>query len=341
MIEFKNIIKIQSGLISKVNPLFKSKISDFLGIGTFTRDDQKETFTVHSGYVEKNFNMQQCVLIIGKDNSKLKENSEYGAYLRIVGSRSGIKEYVKENIENEIATHYKIIYYDNYIQTYLSYDNMETWVAIGGGQNVKETNTFGFFVNGNSELIINDFKIFSSPYIKFLNIPNDYLIKVFDKENNLINKKQSIFGQVEIYLHKPVYGGYFVIYDREETEIYRSETMDIYLGDVFDDSQYELEVYYLNELLDRYTTTKLINPNLSILYVKNVSSSNYTNINVNITPNLNNIDNIQLSLNNQDFSDSVQIPQLNSQEIVEIFVKVNKNLTPSNFGTKFFDIQFS
>ena len=342
MVQFKNIVKIKSGLVEKVNPLLKSKLSDFLGTGVFTRDKDTNIFTVHNGYIEKNFNMKQFILVIGKENKELEENSKYGTYVRIGGSRSGLVEYYDEETKDKkTSTHYKIIYYDNYIQTYLSYDNMETWIATGGGQNKKVTDTFGFFVEGNNDLIINDFKIFDSPYVQFLNIPNDYLIKIYDNNNKLIIKKKSSYGKVEMYLHKPIYDGYFIIYDRNETEKYRSEKLDINLGDIFDDSEYELEVYYLNELLDRYTTTKLVNPKLSILYVKNKSSHNYTNINIQAIPNVTNIDNIELSLDNISFNNKIQIPILNSQDTIEIFVKVNKDLQSSNFGLKFFDIIFS
>ena len=340
--EFKKIVKIKSGLIEKVNPLLKSKLSDFLGTGAFIRDEKMKIFTITNGYIEKNFNTQQFVLVISKDNEPLKENSQYGAYVRIGGSRSGLYEFYSEDTKNEkSATHLKIIYYDNYIQTYISYDNMENWIATGGGQNIKQTNTFGFYVEGINDLIITDFKVYDSPYVKFLNIPDNYLIKIYDNNGKLVNKKQSTYGIVDIYLHKPVYNGYFIIYDKQETEIYRSENLDIELGDVFDDSEYELEVYYLNELLDRYTTTKIVNHNNTILYVKNISKHNYKNINVRTIPNVNNIDNIQISLDNINFSDTLQIKNLNSQETIELYVKINKNIKPSNFGTKFFDIEFS
>lgn len=337
-IKFKNIVKIHCGLIENDNPLLFSKISDFSG-GTYVRNEV--SFIVYDGYCERNFKNKEFVIIIEKEPNILKDADEYGIYTRKSGRRSGLIECVENKSGNQkTATHWKFIYYDGFIQTYLSYDNMNEWIAAGGGQNIEQTDVQGFYVNSKTPLILKDYKTYSNPYTKFLNIPKGYYIKIYDKDNNLKKVKQSSDGIVEIYMPSPIYQGYFTICNEKETVIYTSENLNIYLGDIFDDLQYELEVWYGKNIVERYSTIH-IDRYKEIITVKNISNKTYNNIYVNVLKNKDNIDNIELSLDDNIYSNKVIIPTLEVNQIANIYIQITSNKTTSNYGKKHFSIEFT
>lgn len=338
-IKFRNIVKITSGLIEKDNPLLFSKITDFFGSGTYVRDDT--TFTIHDGFCERNFNHEQFVLIVEKEPNILTDTDEYGLYTRISGRRSGLIECVENKVGNQkTATHWKFIYYNGFIQTYLSYDNMNEWIATGGGQNIEQTNVQGFYVSSKTPLILKNYKTYSSPYTKFLNIPQGYYLKIYDKDNNLKKTKCSLNGSVDIYMASPIEKGYFTISNEKETVIYTSEILDIDLGDVFDDLQYELEVWYGRNIIERYSTTH-IDRYKEIITIKNISNKTYNNIYINVLKNEDNIDNIELSLNDNIYLSKITIPTLEANQIVNIYIQITSNKTANNYGKKHFSIEFT
>lgn len=338
-IKFKNIVKIRSGLIEKDNPLLFSKIGDFFGSGTYVRDEK--SFTVYDGYCERNFDYNQFVVIVEKEPNVLIDTDEYGIYTRISGRRSGLIECVENKSGNQkTATHWKFIYYDGFIQTYLSYDNMNEWIATGGGQNVEQTDVQGFYVNSKTPLILKDYKTYSNPYTKFLNIPKGYCVKIYDKDNNLKKTKRSLNGFVEVYMTSPIEKGYFTISNEKETVVYTSEILSIDLGDIFDDLQYELEVWYGRNIIERYSTAH-IGRYKEIITVKNISNKTYNNIYVNVLKNEDNIDNIELSLDDNIYSNKVIIPTLEVNQIANIYIQITSNKITSNYGKKHFSIEFT
>ena len=338
-IKFKNIVKIRSGLIEKDNPLLFSKIGDFFGSGTYVRDEK--SFTVYDGYCERNFDYNQFVVIVEKEPNVLIDTDEYGIYTRISGRRSGLIECVENKSGNQkTATHWKFIYYDGFIQTYLSYDNMNEWIATGGGQNVEQTDVQGFYVNSKTPLILKDYKTYSNPYTKFLNIPKGYYVKIYDKDNNLKKTKRSLNGFVEVYMTSPIEKGYFTISNEKETVVYTSEILNIDLGDIFDDLQYELEVWYGRNIIERYSTAH-IGRYKEIITVKNISNKTYNNIYVNVLKNEDNIDNIELSLDDNIYSNKVIIPTLEVNQIANIYIQITSNKITSNYGKKHFSIEFT
>ena len=338
-IKFKNIVKIRSGLIEKDNPLLFSKIGDSFGSGTYVRDEK--SFTVYDGYCERNFDYNQFVVIVEKEPNVLIDTDEYGIYTRISGRRSGLIECVENKSGNQkTATHWKFIYYDGFIQTYLSYDNMNEWIATGGGQNVEQTDVQGFYVNSKTPLILKDYKTYSNPYTKFLNIPKGYYVKIYDKDNNLKKTKRSLNGFVEVYMTSPIEKGYFTISNEKETVVYTSEILNIDLGDIFDDLQYELEVWYGRNIIERYSTAH-IGRYKEIITVKNISNKTYNNIYVNVLKNEDNIDNIELSLDDNIYSNKVIIPTLEVNQIANIYIQITSNKITSNYGKKHFSIEFT
>lgn len=337
-IKFKNIVKIHCGLIEKDNPLLFSKISDFSG-GTYVRNE--DSFIVYDGYCERNFKNKEFVIIIEKKPNILKDADEYGIYTRKSGRRSGLIECVENQSGNQkTATHWKFIYYDGFIQTYLSYDNMNEWIAAGGGQNIEQTDVQGFYVNSNTPLILKNYNTYDNPYTKFLNIPKGFYVKLYNKNNELKKVKRSINGMVEIYMPSPIYQGYFTICNEKETVIYQSENLDIHLGDIFDDLQYQLEVWYGKNIIERYSTTH-IDRYKEIITVKNISEKLYKNIYVNILKEESNIDDIELSFDNITYSKSLIIGNLQSNESINIYIKINANKNTNNYGKKNFSIEFT
>lgn len=329
-----NITKVNNGLISKVNPLLESKLTDFLGSGTFFRDDI--TFTVTGGYIERNFLQTNYVILINKNNDELLEGEEYGVYVRTSGRRSGIIE--KSN--KKTSTHWKIISFDGYIQTYLSYDNMNEWTSSGGGIIDKNTDTQGFFTT-NSTLKILDYKIYSSPYVSFLNIPFNSIVRIYDENNDIIKEKMvTDNGVCEIWLDKPLKNVFFTVNNyTDESLLFKSELIDINLGDVYDNIDYELEVSYNGIKLNNFDNTHILKFDANIK-VKNISNSIYNNILVTTELINGNTDDIKLSLDGVDFYQSITINEISPNEIVDVYIKMTKDTSVSNFGNKFFDLVF-
>lgn len=337
--KFKHIVKIKSGLIEKNNPLLYSKMTDFFGSGSYTRNEN--IFTIYNGFCERNFKHKEFILIIQKEPNVLIDTDEYGMYNRISGRRTGIIECVNsKNGVQKTATHWKFLYYNGFIETYLSYDNMNEWILLGGGQHIEETNIQGFYVNSKTPLIIKDYKVYDNPYIKFLNIPNDYYLRIYDKNNKLIGEKCSLNGIIEFNIERPIENGSFVILNENETMVYKSETLDINLGDIFDDLNYQLEVLYNKNIIGRYSTTHL-NKHKEIITVKNVSNDKYTNIDMNILNN-SDIDKIEISFDDITYSNKITISSLNPNEEIDIYLRIttNKNYN-DNYGKKHFSIEFN
>lgn len=337
--KFKHIVKIKSGLIEKNNPLLYSKITDFFGSGSYTRND--DIFTIYNGFCERNFKHKEFVLIVQKEPNILINNDEYGIYNRISGRRTGIKECVENgNGVQKTATHWKFLYYNGFIETYLSYDNMNEWIALGGGQHIEQTDIQGFFVNSKTPLIIKDYKVYNSPYVKFLNIPNDYYVKIYDKNNQFIGEKRSLDGIVEFNLGKPIEKGSFTISNENETIIYKSEILDINLGDIFDDLNFQLEVFYHKNIIERYSTTHL-NKYKEIITVKNVSNDKYKNIDMNIL-NYDDIDEIEISFDDITYTNKITILSLEPNQEIDIYLRITTNKNQNNsYGKKHFSIEFN
>lgn len=343
--KFNKIIKIQNGVIEKNNYFLESKLTDFLGTSSFVRDDKE--FTITNGYFERNFKYNQYVIIVHKENNRLGSEDSYGIYTRFQGRRSGLVE--KGELENDYentATHWKIISYDGFIQTYLSYNNMNKWVACGGGQWIEPTDIQGFYINTkNSPLTIKDYKVYSSPYIEFINLPVGYYVQLFNNENKQTHMKKAINGYCEIYLAKPLENAHFKILNEREVVVYTSETLDINLGDIFSDSQYQLEVSYYDNVIKTYSNN-FMPTYKEMVTVKNVGDKPYKNIKVSVKINDDNIDKVEICLVNDepqedDYKNSIIIPQLNIGEIQNIYMKVTKSPLSSNYGKKGFCLEFN
>lgn len=342
--QFNKIIKIESGLLTKVNPLISSKLTDFLGKGTFSRSENE--FTLVSGYVECNFQQKEYVLIVNKLPLQIKANDIYVCYTRIKSRRSGIEEKIQENEDlKSTATNWKIVFYDGFIQTYVSFDNMDSWLACGGGQEVENTDVQGFYVQGETPLTITDYKIYKSPYVKFLSIPIGYYVRIVNNKNKEYSIKKNTKGSVEIYLDKPLKDAYFEIFNERETIIYKSNTLDIDLGDVFSDTKFLLEVYYFNNIIENFSENYM--PTYKeMITVKNVSDKIYNNIKVSIDIDDDNIDNVQLCIqednpDDEQYTDNGIIKSLAPNEIQNIYLKVTKNKRTDNSGIKGFQVKFS
>lgn len=345
ILKINKVIRIENGLIEKNNHFLSSKLTDFIGTSSFVRDDKE--FTITNGFFERNFKYIQYVVIVNKENNRLGYGDSYGIYTRYQGRRSGLIE--KGETENDFeitATHWKIVSYDGFIQTYLSYDNMNEWIASGGGQLIEPTDIQGFYVETKDKpLVVKDYKVYKTPYIKFINLPIGYYVQIFDNKNKQLHLKKALNGYCEIYLDKPLIDVYFKILNEREVSVYTSDKIDINLGDVFSDSKYDLEVFYHNNLIETYSNN-FMPTYREMVTIKNIGDKVYENIKVNVNIDDDNIDTVEICLatdvpQEDDYKSSVVIGKLGIGEIQNIYMRVTKSNLSSNYGRKGFCLEFN
>lgn len=62
---------------------------------------------------------------------------------------------------------------------------------------------------------------------------------------------------------------------------------------------------------------------------------------MNILKENNNTDIIELSLNDKDYSDRIMIPIIEPNNIINVFIRITKDKSIQNYGSKNFSIEFN
>ena len=91
---------------------------------------------------------------------------------------------------------------------------------------------------------------------------------------------------------------------------------------------------------ERYSTTH-IDRYKEIINIKNISNKVYENVYMNILKENNNTDIIELSLNDKDYSDRIMIPIIEPNNIINVFIRITKDKSIQNYGSKNFSIEFN
>ena len=158
------LIKTNSGILENENYYTKSPLTHFMGDGVFVRDDNE--FTLSTGTVERNLPYDDCVIHIKKKPTKLVDLTEFWFYLReeyrnasLIESRDGNKP---------SASEWLLVRHRGFSEYYSFADGK--WTHLGGTQHTKYPFQ-GIKVVGNAPLTITDYKVYSSPYCVFKNIP--------------------------------------------------------------------------------------------------------------------------------------------------------------------------
>lgn len=310
------IKKIEEGLLEHYNYFLHMPLTDIVGNGRMSRDEKE--VVVHGGRVERPFNYEEFVIIVNKENANLSEQDSIRMYTRIDGRMYGIDENGKSNY-NQSDT-WKIIRYEDYIQAYAKKDGQ--WENIGGTSSSLPIAHQGFEVNGESPLTIKDYKVYSSPYITLYDVPEGYSANVvgLGGEELLEKRFATIEGLIELYVIDPV-EGMLVLYDTEGEIALKTELMPFKYGDKFSIIPHDLELRYRGRVLD-YKPTRL-EKRRELVYLYNTSDiQTYDRIVVSVfNPN---VDNIEISLDNENFGNEVYIQEIKPNHQREIFIRIKR-----------------
>lgn len=335
------LIKVKDGLLEVEKFYLTSSFSDFLG-KDISYVKNGELNIVSNVRIKRDLFYNEFVLELKKTNwDTLNNEDKFSFYVET--NKNDIYG-IEDSLAEDQSEYQKIIYHDNYIQFYTSDDSKE-WTNIGGVQlyNNESISGQGFQRQSDKLTIIKNYKIYSSPYIKLQNMKKNYKVELYDENNNLL-KTRLFTEQMEcdIYIDY-CFRGYFKIYDIENNLIYTSELMDLQYGDGYLFTKYNLEVYYYNTNVTEESNTFLQNDDnqnihIEIVGIKNASIEDiYTDLKIS-TYNYSNEDIITLSLDNETYTDSLLVDQLNPQEIIYLYIKIEKSNMNGNFVYRNFEL---
>lgn len=325
------IAKVEDGLLEQDDYLLTTRTTEFLGDHIFSRSN--DVLSLMNGYLERNLNHEEFVIMVDKYPDVLDINSKFSVYTRKDSRRSGIEEFYNDSEAS--ATNWKIIQYNGYIQTYMSYDNKESWIACGGGQIREYSNVQGFSIEGVTPLRLKKYALYRNPYARIYDVGLGCKVEIVDENNNILDSKVSDTGDVSFFLDDVVTGK-FVFYDPLNRKIHETPMMEIKLGDSYINILFDIDLYYGN-LIEKYATTKLNKLN-DIMQIKNNSiTDTYEDINISIVNK--NTDAITISLDDINYSTSLTIEQLLPEESKNIYISITKDTTLPHFGRRSFVLE--
>ena len=321
------LVKVKDGLLELENFFITSPMEDFLGNGEYSRTPDE--FTLQRGSIERRIDYDEFLILIEKEDMALGPDERYEFYLADDEKREGIEE-----VHNsEYVKYWKLLYHDGYIQGYKS-NNARDWINVGG-KRAKQPKYQGFRVEGK-ELTLNNYKVYSSPYITIQNFYPGTLVRLTDVDGNVI--KERLFdnnNECNIFLDYPLLGK-LEFYDPAMDLLYKSKAINLGYGDIFMFTEYDLQLFYEGQLLT-YETTSLYSL-IETVILKNNSDETYNNVNISIN-NPNN-DEIKISLDNENFYDELIIVEIESKEEINIYIKITKDKS-SYFRMNDFTLEIS
>lgn len=327
-----NIVKIEDGLLEQDDYFLTSRTTDFLGDGMFSRANNE--LELLNGYIERNFSYKNYVIVVDKKPDTLDIDGKFSVYTRKHTRRNGIEE-VYDSSTTGSATNWKIVQYEGFVQTYISYDNKQTWIACGGGQIREYSEIQGFYVEGNVPLRLTQYKVYRNPYVRLFDIDLGYTVKMVDENGNILDEQISQYGDIRFFLENEITAK-FMFYDEYGVFVEETSFMNLKLGDSYVNLLYEIDLYYGN-LIERYSTTKL-NSLKEVIQIKNNSSTDIYD-DVIVRPVNENPDRIQLSLDGINYADSITFPSLAPQEMRNIYILITKDKTSPSFGRRSFVLE--
>lgn len=326
-----NFIKVKNGLLEEENFFLNSPASDFLGDGIWSRTNKR--FTLKSGEIKRKLPdsyVNGFMIVVKKDSVLMDRNSIFKFFIENNETKIGIEE----SYSSEVNEYWKIIYYNEFIQVYSSNDG-KIWKN-NGGSNIKlEGDIFqGFSVHGKKELILSNYKVYNSPYLKLQNYEPGVKVYLYDENDNLINER--VFNkdyECDIFIDYDL-NGYIKLF-KDDNLIHTSSCQSFLQGDVFLFSSNNLQLIYQENILD-YNTIFLEEKEEKFI-LKNSGDTEVFNINIDISKN-NNEDKIYLSYDRTNYLDKLNIDSLKSNEEIEFYIKIMRENQNKSFQVKYFDI---
>lgn len=328
------LVKVEDGLLEHTNYFLNAPIGDFLG--DFLCSRTADTFILRSGYVERKFPYNEYVIVVERDSIPLDEGEVFKFYTRKGSQVAGLVEKKEDEFDiTTSATHWKLIRHGGFIQGYASYDNGETWINKGGGEAI-QSDIQGFSIEGSQQLKIKDYRVYRSPYVRFYNFEKGTTAIAYDSlGREVIRRVADEDDLIEIYLENPIVLR-IAFYDKNNQLITETPLMEFKYGDTFFMYPYDIEFYYKGLVLD-YKPTKL-HTRHEMVEMKNLSpTQTYKNLKLTIVHNT--VDTIRISLNNIDFYEELIVPSIAPNQVIPIYIKIDKNPNYPSYGIRKFALE--
>lgn len=316
--------KIEDGKIEINNYFVETPIGDFLG--DFRASKSNGEFRLFEGRVERPFSYEDFVILVKKKPKRLISGQELQMYTRVGGRVYGLSE--SGDVEQEETNSYwKLISYDGFVQGYMKDEN-DKWHNMGGADIAGEVEFQGFRATGGAELIIEDYEVYSSPYIYIFDVPQNYSAVVLDIEGNVVYEKRhsGLTGMIKLYVDDPKNGG-IVLYNEEGLEVTRTELIDLKYGDKFLLSGHNLVMKYKGRVLDHNPTR--LNDRVDIVELANLSESNIEE-RILITVDNQNDDEVYISFDGESYASELKLPKLEPLEHKDIYIKIVREIGTNN-----------
>jgi hypothetical protein len=327
------LLKVKNGLLEAENFFLVSSFSDFAGSTHVSRDIATGKMRIMSNdKIERPFVYNEFVIEVEKENFLNLEINDYSMiYLGDENHNFGIKDQDDVTSQNR---YWKILKQDNYIQAFSSPDGIN-YINIGGMEYLDSITKQGFMKYTAEDFILNNYKVYSSPYVTIQNFPENTLCEMYDLNNNLI-KSRTFDSAMEckVYLDSNSISSYFKFKDINNNVLYTSEAMDLGYGDTWVFSPYNFEIIYLGNVVTN------VNPSLlqdldEVIALKNTGTTDYFNITIGTQTSGNDL--IQLSLDGITFTDTLTL-DIAQNEIRDIGVRIIKNVDNNSFKIRDFEL---
>lgn len=326
------IAKVEDGLLEQDDYLLTTRTTEFLGEHTFSRTT--DTLSLISGYLERNLTHENFVIMVDKEPDILDSTSKIAMYTRKESRRSGIEE-VSDSTASKSATNWKIIQCDGFVQTYMSYDYKQTWIACGGGQIREYTDVQGFYVEGDVPLRLKKYALYRNPYVKIYDVDLDYKVELVDMNGDVVDSQICDTGDVKFFLHDVMFGR-FKFYDTTGNFVHETPVMEIKLGDSYINVLFDIDLYY-GSLIKKYSTTKLKKLREVIQIKNNSNTDTYKDVSISVVHDTTDV--ITLSLDGINYDREVLITELLPQETRDIYISIEKDVNLPHFGRRSFVLE--
>ncbi|MHB9924559.1 hypothetical protein [Clostridium botulinum] len=330
------LLKISDGLLEVDNFYLTSSFSDFVGSSLVNRDvGTGKIKLLSNSIIERKFNYNEFVIDFHKSNFK---NMEIGDYAMIyLGNKEytfGIKDEKKKEKVDEQNEYWRILKRDNYVQAYSSADGIN-YKNIGGVEYSESITKQGFQKYCDEDLTLNEYKVYKNPYVTILNYNEDYMCELYDKYNNLIQVRKFNSDMECKFFIEYIFIGYIIIKDLDENIVFQSDLMKFSFGDVYINSPYNFEIRYNNKVV----TDKqygILESYKEVITIKNKDTKDYKDIVIS-TESISN-DLIELSLDDKSYNKELKIENFQSQEAKEIYIRITRKDSDTNYYIRNFQL---
>jgi len=317
--------KLSSGLVERENFFTSSYAADFLGNNKI--HFQNNRLILEEGVIERKFQRNEFLIEIEEAYMPLNLRGRASFFVRdSKGGKYGITE--EYSSPEDVHHYWRLTAYDGYVQAYKSLDG-KIWENIGGDNFEGEILQQGFEVRGENAFKLSSYKVYSSPYFKIYNYPEEYRAVLFEGETQVSESYFDEKGCAQIFMDY-CFEGVIKIYDEENELIVESDLIPLHYGDEYLCSDYDLDLIYKSKVLDYKTTKFFINKD--IMTLRNNGDEVYENLILVVNKPESNSDNISLSLDNAFFSDYITINALGANESIDFWVLHERGNGKARYG---------